>query len=255
MLHIAKIGENQKHDRSFFVDRPHGHPVFLLLLVKTPARFFVESEWVQTPPGTAVVFRAGQRHLYGLADDCTEYIDNWLHIEPPVPVLSRHFPFGRPVTLHNAAEFYSLFHLIHTEFYSVSHHKNIIIDQLTTALLHKIEDESDMEDYPEIYYKIATLREKIYSNPKYEWNIPEIASSLHISEGYFHSVYKHFFNKTCISDVIESRVQAACELLTSTSKTVEDIAESCGYHNTEHFIRQFKKIMGNTPTKYRKSAQ
>lgn len=253
MLHITKIGENQKHDRSFFVDRPHGHPVLLLILVKTPAKFFVDTEWIETPPGTAVIFREGQKHLYGLADNSLEYIDDWLHIEPPVSALSKHFPFGRPIILHNTAELYSLFHLIHAEYFSVSHRKNMIIDHLTTALLNKIEDESNMNEYPEIYYKIVSLREKIYSNPRYEWNIPEIASSLHISEGYFHSVYKHFFNKTCISDVIDSRIQAACEILTSTNKTVEDVAEVCGYHNTEHFIRQFKKIMGNTPTKYRKS--
>lgn len=34
MLRVVKIGENTVHDGTFFVDRPHGHPVYLLLLVK-----------------------------------------------------------------------------------------------------------------------------------------------------------------------------------------------------------------------------
>lgn len=257
MLHITKIGENTKHDKNFLTDRPHGHPVYLLILVKTPAKFFVDSEWIETPADTAVIFHAGQRHLYGPSDNAPEfpaYIDDWLHIEPPVPVLSEHFPFGKPILLHNAEEFYSLFHLIHTEFYGTLLHRNIIIDHLTTALLNKIEDVSNTKEYPEIYYRLTALRENIYRNPKTEWNIPDMAASLHISEGYFHSVYKHFFDTTCMSDVISSRIQTAGELLTSTRKNIEEIAEICGYHNTEHFIRQFKKKTGITPTKYRKQS-
>lgn len=257
MLQIVKIGSNTTHDRSFFVNRPHGHPVYLLILVKTPAKFYVNEHWVETSDGVAVIFKAGQRHLYGPQDDCPEhsaYIDDWMHIAPPIPVLSEHFPFGVPIPLHNPDNYYALFHLIYTEFYGASHHKNRIISQLAAALLNKIEDESNTEEYPAIYYQAASLREKIYLHPESEWNIPDMAGSLHISEGYLHSVYKHFFHTTCMADVINSRVQAASELLTSTGKSVEEVAETCGYHNTEHFIRQFKNKTGITPAKYRKAA-
>ncbi|MDE7307895.1 MAG: hypothetical protein K2N61_04405 [Lachnospiraceae bacterium] len=46
-----------------------------------------------------------------------------------------------------------------------------------------------------------------------DWNIKDMANSVHISEGYLLSVYKHYFNTTCISDVISSRIQAASKLL------------------------------------------
>lgn len=256
MLNIIRLGENAKHDDTFFVDRPHGHPVLLLLLVKTSAKFFVDSEWVETSPGTAVIFREGQRHLYGSSDSCREfpaYTDDWMHMEPPVSVLPAHFPYGQPVLLHNPEEFYCLFHMIHTEFYGANPHKKRIIDHLATTLLYKIENESNTKEHPDIYYRLVALREEIYRNPQTEWSIPEIADSLHISEGYFHSIYRHFFHTTCISDVICSRIQTACELLSATNKPIERIGELCGYHNTEHFIRQFKKQMGNTPARYRKT--
>jgi len=255
MLQITKIGQNTKHDETFLVNRPHGHPVYLLILVKTPAKFFVNSKWIETPAGIAVVFQAGQQHLYGPSGShpgFPAYIDDWMHISPPISGLSEHFPFGIPIFLHNPESYYSLFHLIYTEFYGASLHKNRILDHLTTALLNKLEDESKTKEYPEIYYQIAALREEIYRNPQLSWNITAMAASIHISEGYLLSVYKHYFNTTCISDVINSRIQAASELLISTSKSVEEIAETCGYHNTEHFIRQFKKKTGLTPAKYRK---
>lgn len=257
MLEITKIGENTKHGRSFFVDRPQGHPVYLLILVKTPARFFSGTHWIETPKDIAVIFKPGQQHLYGPLDNNPEfpaYIDDWLHLADPVSVLSDHFPFGIPIHLHNPDDYYSLFHLIYTEFYGISLHKNMIIGHLVAALLKKIEDESNTTDYPEIYYQILQLREEIYRNPQTEWNIPAMADSLHISPGYLHSVYKHFFHTTCMSDVIESRIQAASELLVSTKKSIEEVAEACGYHSTEHFIRQFQKKNRLTPAKYRKQS-
>lgn len=255
MLEITKIGQDTKHDHTFFVDRPQGHPLYLLILVKTPAKFFVNSKWVETSAGIAVIFKAGQRHLYGPLEshlDFPAYVDDWMHIVPPISVLSNHFPFGTPILLHNPNDYYSLFHLIYTEFYGASFHKNRILDHLTTALLNKIEDESKTKEYPPIYYQIASLRENIYRNPQFHWNITDMAASIHISEGYLQSIYKHFFNTTCIADVINSRIQTASELLISTNKSIEEIAETCGYQNTEHFIRQFKKSIGITPAKYRK---
>lgn len=256
MLEVLKIGKNAKHDRSFFVNRPNGHPAYLLILVKTPANFYVNHRWMETPKDIAVIFKNGQHHLYGPPENCPSdcaYIDDWMHIAPPVNILSEHFPFGVPVPLHNPDDFYTLFQLIHAEFYGASPHKNKSISYLTAALLSKIEDETNTKEYPAVYYEVASLREKIYQNPGFEWNIPDMAASLHISEGYLHAIYKQYFHTTCITDVIESRIQAACEILTSTGKTVEEVAEACGYHNTEHFIRQFKNKIGLSPTKYRKS--
>ncbi len=245
------------HDGTFFVDRPQGHPVYLLLLVKSKARFYVENEWQDTPAHIAILFKPGQKHLYGPAanenaDIFPAYVDDWMHIESHTSLLTEHFPYGKPVLLHKSEAFYHLFHLIYSEFYSAAPHKNTIIDALTNALLQKLLDESRTEEFPDIYYQLVSLREKIYSFPQEDWSVDRMAEELHISSGYLHTLYKHFFGVTCIGDVIQSRIQAACELLTSTSKSVEEIGGLCGYRNTEHFIRQFKKVMTVTPAKFRK---
>lgn len=255
MLQITKIGNNTMHDKTFFVDRPHGHPVYLLLFVKTKGKFYVKDCWKETPAGIAVVFRPGQQHLYGPTDDAPEfpaYTDSWIHISSDTPILPEHFPYGSPIILHNPENFDTLFHLIHNEFYRASSHRQRILDSLTDALLHKLADESNTEEFPPIYYRLVSLREYIYSHPHIDWNIQMMSESLHISSGYLHNMYKHFFQTSCMKDVIHSRIQMACELLTSTNKSVDEIAHLSGYHNTEHFIRQFKEEMQITPTKYRK---
>ncbi len=256
MIEITRMDEDTAHDRTFYVDRPQGHPVYLLLLVKSNAKFYIDDKWLDISPHTAILFRPGQRHLYGPREDAETfpaYIDSWAHIAAPSLALPEHFPYGKPVLLHNPEDYYALFHLIKLEFLGTAPHRAGIIDSLATALLDKISDESNTKEYPDIYYQLVSLREKIYSYPEREWSTKAMAESLHISQGYLHTVYKHFFHITCIHDVIRSRIQAACDLLASTRKPVEEIAELCGYHHTEHFIRQFKQEINMTPGKYRNS--
>lgn len=255
MIHVTRMGENSVHDETFFVDRPQGHPVYLLLLVKTRARFFVGDAWQETPKHTAILFEPGQKHLYGPLSGTEEkpaYINSWIRMSSSTPILSEHFPYGKPVFLHNPEEFYTLFHTINNEFYGAAPHKNRVIHYLLSALLDKIADESDIREYPPLYYPLVSLREKIYAFPQQNWNVPAMAKELGISAGYLHVIYKHFFGVTCIGDVVRSRIQTACELLSSTNRTVEEIAQLCGYRYTEHFVRQFKARMGITPAKYRK---
>ena len=85
------------------------------------------------------------------------------------------------------------------------------------------------------------------------WRADDAARRLGVSCGYFHALYKKYFDTTFLSDVVRARVQAAEELLVSSADSVERIAERCGYNNTEHFIRQFRARTGTTPTGYRKS--
>ena len=47
--------------------------------------------------------------------------------------------------------------------------------------------------------------------------------------------------------VTQRRIQYSYELLASNNKPLDEIAEMCGYHSVEHFIRQFKAVTGTTP--------
>ena len=55
-----------------------------------------------------------------------------------------------------------------------------------------------------------------------------------------------------MEDVILQRLKRAQDQLISTAKSVQEIAEDCGYNNVEHFCRQFRKFLGISPGRYRK---
>lgn len=251
MIEVIRIGKNSMHDSTFHVNRPQGHPVYLLLLVKTPAKFMVDDNWQECSANTVVVFKPGQRHRYCAASNT--YIDDWMHFRFGSDLFGGHFPFGQPISLHDSDGYYELFRLIHKECYGTSGHRKLIIHNLTAALLNKIYDESDTKAHPDIYHILTGLREQIYQLPAKQWCVETMAAQLNISTGYLHTVYRQYFKTTCMKDVIQSRIQYACELLASNNKGLNAIAEMCGYHSVEHFIRQFKAVTGITPGKYRKS--
>lgn len=258
MIEILKIGENTSHPSDYTADRKNGYPFYLFLLLKTDGMFFIDNEWKRISKDTAFLFKPEQRHLYhGITNDISinKYIDCWAHISCPASFISPHFPFGLPITLHNPDDYYSLFHLIQKEFFGEMPDKYKIMDSLMSALLLKLNSETKNKNYPDIYYSLVELRKNIYISPYKKWSVKETASSLGISTGYFHSIYKQFFQITFINDVIKSRIEYSCELLSSTHKSVEEIAFLCGYNNTEHYIRQFKSIMNTTPLKYSHSAR
>ena len=249
MIEIHRIAENTVHDSSFKINRPTGYPVYLLILVLSPARFEVDGEWVDTPSDSIVLYKPRQKHCYAASGG--EYRNHWMHFSSNTPILPDRFPFGKPIHMHQSADYYNLFHMLHNEYYRLSPHRGKILNNLTTVILDKLFDESSHEAYPDIYYKLAALREQIYNAPSQPWSIDEMAAGLNISANYLHTLYRQYFKTTCIQDVIQSRTQYATELLTSNTKPIKEIAELCGYQSTEHFIRQFKTVTGTTPNRYR----
>ena len=54
-----------------------------------------------------------------------------------------------------------------------------------------------------------------------------------------------------MNDVIRARVSAAKKMLRHSDMKISTISEKCGYKNVEHFTRQFKKLTGMAPSKFR----
>ncbi len=249
MIEILRMGENQIHEADFDVNRPNGHPHYLLLLTRTSGRFLVNSVWQTVPAHCGFLFAPGQQHRYHPIEDF--YIDDWMHIASAQSMVGSHFPFGTPIPLHNPEDYHNLFHMIHNTYFETGAERPLTLHHLTMALLSKLSDELQTHEFPNLHYQLINLRKEIYSHPEQDWNVPAMAADLNISAGYLHTIYQQLFHTSCMNDVITSRLQTACDLLRSTSKPISEIALCCGYRNTEHFIRQFKKHMEITPGKYR----
>lgn len=80
-----------------------------------------------------------------------------------------------------------------------------------------------------------------------------IASQCDVSTSYLVRYFKSSMNMTPMQYVDSLRMNIARELLTTTTQTLRQIVEQCGYLDESNFARKFKKLEGITPMNYRKT--
>lgn len=85
-----------------------------------------------------------------------------------------------------------------------------------------------------------------------DFTIEELAGMFHMSIANFRRKFQSCMHTAPAEYVNLVRVEKACELLRTTEGKVEDIAVKTGYHTTETFIRNFKKLTGYSPLQWRK---
>ena len=79
-----------------------------------------------------------------------------------------------------------------------------------------------------------------------------VAKRFHYSNEYTSRLIKDLMGMTYTEVVRTVRIERSQDFLANTTMTVANIAEAIGYDTTEHYIRQFKKHTGMTPSAYRK---
>lgn len=81
-----------------------------------------------------------------------------------------------------------------------------------------------------------------------------VAKRFHYSNEYTSRLIKDLMGMTYTEIVRTVRIERSQDFLTNTTMTVANIAEAIGYDTPEHYIRQFKKYTGMTPSAFRKQA-
>jgi len=86
-----------------------------------------------------------------------------------------------------------------------------------------------------------------------ELSIEDIAEAAHISVSECNRCFKQYTDYSPYEYLIQYRISEASALLLQSDQTIDNIAIKTGFNDTSSFIRAFKKRIGLTPLKYRKS--
>lgn len=78
-----------------------------------------------------------------------------------------------------------------------------------------------------------------------------LSKRFHYSTEYTSRLIKELTGMTYTEILRTIRIERSQDLLENTNMTISTIAETIGYDTTEHYIRQFKKHIGTTPSSYR----
>ena len=114
---------------------------------------------------------------------------------------------------------------------------------------------SDIESIKSVYASETsrTIEDYIKNNLEKNISIKDIAKILNYSESYAEKIAKKILGGSFKKTVIAHRIDKACDLLYTTDYSIEFISEQCGFNTSRAFFKQFSKIIGMSPSQYRKS--
>lgn len=255
-MHINNIGYNHVHDADLNIYRPKGSGDYLFLLLKTAAIFMLNGDEVITQKNSFMLYRKGTPQYYRAYG--AQFANDWFHFDLSEEELnfieSLDIPFDQVEPIGDINDLSLIIKNMCFERYSTKKHKETSIDLYMKLLFLKLSDKfhSPNENNPTSYYnKMSIIRTNIYNMPYYNWNVEGMAHQFTMCKSYFQHLYKEIFGTNVMNDVIQSRIEHAKYLLSTTDISIIQIAEISGYKCSSHFMRQFKSRIGMTPSEYR----
>jgi AraC-like DNA-binding protein len=88
-----------------------------------------------------------------------------------------------------------------------------------------------------------------------EFSLNDIAREANLSPYYFVRVFKTETGKTPYEYLVNLRIKKASVLLRRKENNITQISYLCGFSNPSHFSSVFKRIIGVSPSEYRKEVQ
>lgn len=252
MFHIKYVVVNTNITDYFECDMKNGISNDLLLIPAAPIVTKINGQLYKYSPYNAFFYPKGTPYFYAPAS--LPYKDYFIQFTSDKSVTEQYMlPPSQAIHLSDPARIFDLIDIIAFENIAESPNSDEILNNLMKTLFLKICESCANKNTIPHYYELLGIRRDIFNYPEKNRTLEMLAGRLHISPNYFHSLYKMSFGRTFMQDVIESRIQYAKYFLAYSNQPVNLIAANCGYNNTEHFCRQFKKTTGLTPLQYRKN--
>lgn len=250
MIRTQYAGHQSFHPVDFSYQRPAGQTDWLIIHTLTPAEFIIDGKWLRYEKDHVIIYPPDSLGGYRACDNVA-YGNNWVSFFTTEKfITASSVPRGIPFPVEHSLIIDYIMHMIAAENCFENEYKEQSLNQLFHLLFNKL-SESTEKDMPSINSELVKLRFNINNNPAYEWSVPGMAAMLNVSTGYLHIMYKKTFGISCMEDVFRSRIELAKDYIAHSNYSVNQIAELCGYQNTEHFCRQFKKQTGTTASEYK----
>ena len=99
---------------------------------------------------------------------------------------------------------------------------------------------------------ISNVKAYIDQNFTDRLSLETVANQFNVNKSYLLRLFKENTGITVNNYILQKRILMAKNELRFSNKTLEVIAEECGFEGANYFIRIFKKVEGLTPGEYRK---
>jgi AraC-like DNA-binding protein len=94
----------------------------------------------------------------------------------------------------------------------------------------------------------------MHQEPGRRWTVDALASAVHMSRSGFAARFSELVGSPPLDYLLSWRMRIACRLLRSSGRSVAAISAQLGYRSESAFSNAFKRVMGRSPSHYRRSA-
>jgi len=104
-------------------------------------------------------------------------------------------------------------------------------------------------------WQVRTATAFIDQNSDRNLQVRDVAAAVRLSPSYFSHAFKESFGQAAKAYIIERRIARAKQLMLTTADSLAHIALACGFSDQAHFCRTFGGLIGQTPSRWRRSRQ
>ncbi|WP_040950228.1 helix-turn-helix domain-containing protein [Gorillibacterium massiliense] len=256
MIYLNKVGYNVAHPEGFIIDRPHGSGDYLFLLFRSPMEIGSDDQPQVADKNTFIIYGRESKHYY--RNNETTMIHDWFHFDGDGMddfFQALHLPLDTIVHAPDPLYISRKVQELQMEHIHAGAHRDEIMDATIRCLFMKLSDIQNHvglnEQSSKYYSEFIELRNEIYQSPNRLVSIDELAAKVNLSRSYFQRIYTDLFGISVHNDMINNRLEYSMYLLENTAYGISEVAHLCGYENDVHFMRQFKKKTGMTPSRFR----
>ncbi len=266
-------------DRTYeFVDIYHAHQGMELLYVhEGHGRVIVNQQIIELAPGSLMCFRPFQLHRIQM------------DIQPEAPYIRSLFVFEPSVLDSYLSPFASLqlyFQRLwkdplEPQIFSELPQQTILplLNQYRDRIAHTVQGELRLEE--QMFFLVALLHylkgqavtdrhtepvarpkstaseqimEWVEEHYMEEFQLKVLAKAVHLSPNHASAVFRQTIGTTITEYLTARRIRQACWLLQTSDLSVQDIGQMIGLGNFPYFCQLFKKHVGMSPYRFKRSA-
>ena len=251
-----------------FIETPHGHDFYLLLLItKGSGIHTIDNVEYVIEPGALFIVSPGQVHYWNLANDTDGYIlffkkdyflidfnhDKFLKL--PFFKSSESVPYFK-MNHEEQMNLLGMFNKINEEYLNrflsynevIRLYLNILFIELC-RIYEKMHKESIEYSYELMQLnKLESLVDHYFKSHK---PLVFYAENMYLSLKQLSYLCKKTINKTPSEVITDRIILEAKRLIIHTNLPINSIAEELNFSDNSYFIRFFKKTCGHTPEQFR----
>ncbi len=262
--------EREENDKPYVMKSSHMHDYYeMYYLMSGTHRYFINHTLYNMEPGDVILVDKSDLHMTTMISS-EHYYERYLmtfndnFVNRVCQNIDRELFLSAfkarkvhvPVSKRYAFE--GLLHKLSSEcdkndeyakYLSLSHMSEIIIF-LDRCAGHNVAPFDDISVHEERIQQVCKYIIDYYNQPI---TLAEISKMAYMSPTYFSKKFKKVTGFGFNEYLNNVRIKMATNMLVETQYSVTEIARFCGYKDSNYFGDVFKKIMGISPSKYRKA--